>query len=75
MKWPVYSEVRRQAEEERRNRIVNSFSVQRIDGVDYILHNGVVVSRPTDADVLDRLNELRTMALRRAHDSSSLTTK
>lgn len=58
--------MRRQAEEERRNSIINSFSVQRIDGVDCILHSGVVVTRTTDDDILERLDELRTIALRRA---------
>lgn len=41
------------------NECVKAFSVERIDGCDYITLFGIVVSRECDDDILERLNEFR----------------
>ena len=38
-----------------------AFNVVRIGGRDMITYNGVVITRETDTDILERLNELREM--------------
>lgn len=38
-----------------------AFNVVRIGGRDMITYNGVIITRETDTDILDRLNELREM--------------
>ena len=50
-------------EREMRDRIkeeINSLNVFRIDGIDVIMYDGLPVSRGTDGDILDRLEEYRT---------------
>lgn len=50
-------------EREMRERIreeINSLNVFRIDGIDVIMFGGLPVSRGTDKDILDRLEEYRT---------------
>ena len=68
MKWinriKHYLERRsREAEEkEMRERIreeINLLNVFRIDGIDVIMYDGLPVSRRTDEDILDRLEEYR----------------
>lgn len=66
MYLPIYTEMKQKAEVERRESIVRSFSIERLDGVDYIRHNGVIVSRSVDGDLLDRIDELRRIAIREA---------
>lgn len=39
---------------------INSLNVFRIDGIDVIMFDGLPVSRSTDEDILDRLEEYRT---------------
>ena len=39
---------------------INSLNVFRIDGIDVIMFDGLRVSRSTDEDILDRLEEYRT---------------
>ena len=39
---------------------INSLNVFRIDGIDVIMYDGLPVSRSTDVDILDRLEEYRT---------------
>lgn len=49
-------------EREMRERIreeINSLNVFRIDGIDVIMYDGLPVSRSTDGDILDRLEEYR----------------
>lgn len=60
---PLYSEVKKQRDMDRRREIIDSFSIERINGTDCILHRGVVVSRASDTDILERLEELRQIAL------------
>ena len=58
-----------QEEEEReirREKIVNSFNIIQMDGCNYITLNGTVISRSGDDDLIDRVNEFRRMALRKA---------
>ena len=50
-------------EREMRERIreeINLLNVFRIDGIDVITYDGLPVSRSTDKDILDRLEEYRT---------------
>ena len=70
MKWinriKTYLERRsREAEEkEMRERIreeINSLNVFRIDGIDVIMYDDIPVSRSTDKDILDRLEEYRLL--------------
>ena len=70
MKWinriKTYLERRsRDAEEkEMRERIreeINSLNVFRIDGIDVIMYDDIPVSRSTDKDILDRLEEYRLL--------------
>ena len=70
MKWinriKHYLERRsREAEEkEMRERIreeINSLNVFRIDGIDVIMYDDIPVSRSTDKDILDRLEEYRLL--------------
>lgn len=61
----TYLEIRRREARERemRERIreeINSLNVFRIDGIDVIMFDGLPVSRSTDEDILDRLEEYRT---------------
>lgn len=49
-------------EREMRERIreeINSLNVFRIDGIDVIMYDGLPISRITDKDILDRLEEYR----------------
>ena len=39
---------------------INLLNVFRIDGIDVITYDGLPVSRSTDKDILDRLEEYRT---------------
>ena len=39
---------------------INLLNVFRIDGIDVIMYDGLPVSRGTDGDILDRLEEYRT---------------
>ena len=39
---------------------INLLNVFRIDGIDVITYHGLPVSRSTDQDILDRLEEYRT---------------
>ena len=39
---------------------INLLNVFRIDGIDMITYDGLPVSRSTDKDILDRLEEYRT---------------
>ena len=39
---------------------INLLNVFRIDGIDVIMYDGLPVSRSTDGDILDRLEEYRT---------------
>ena len=70
MKWinriKHYLERRRQEAEEKemRERIreeINSLNVFRIDGIDVIMYDDIPVSRSTDKDILDRLEEYRLL--------------
>ena len=60
----TYLEIRsRKAKEreilERVKEEINSLNVFRIDGIDVIMYDGLPVSRSTDKDILDRLEEYR----------------
>ena len=62
----TYLERRRREARERemRDRIkeeINSLNVFRIDGIDVITYDGLPVSRSTDKDILDRLEEYRLL--------------
>ena len=50
---------------------INLLNVFRIDGIDVITYDGLPVSRSTDKDILDRLEEYRlliTLRIRQAHE-------
>lgn len=51
--------LRRRKEKEYRDMANETFNVVRIDGVDVITFNNTQISRKTDTDILERLNELR----------------
>ena len=51
--------LRRRREKEYRDMANETFNVVRIDGVDVITFNNTQISRKTDTDILERLNELR----------------
>ena len=40
---------------------INSLNVFRIDGIDVIMYDDIPVSRSTDKDILDRLEEYRLL--------------
>lgn len=40
---------------------INLLNVFRIDGIDVIMYDGLPVSRSTDKDILDRLEEYRLL--------------
>lgn len=61
----TYLEIRRMEAKEREILVkikeeINSLNVFRIDGIDVIMYDGLPVSRSTDEDILDRLEEYRT---------------
>ena len=61
----TYLEIRRMEAKEREVLVkikeeINSLNVFRIDGIDVIMYDGLPVSRSTDEDILDRLEEYRT---------------
>lgn len=50
---------------------INLLNVFRIDGIDVITYDGLPVSRSTDKDILDRLEEYRlliTLRIRKAYE-------
>ena len=50
---------------------INLLNVFRIDGIDVITYDGLPVSRSTDKDILDRLEEYRlliTCRIRKAYE-------
>ena len=50
---------------------INLLNVLRIDGIDVITYDGLPVSRSTDKDILDRLEEYRlliTLRIRKAYE-------
>lgn len=49
--------------QERRQEIIDSFNIVRIDGENYITYQGVVISRKGDTDLIDRIDEFRVGAL------------
>ena len=51
--------LRRRKEKEYRDMANETLNVVRIDGVDVITFNNTQISRKTDTDILERLNELR----------------
>lgn len=51
--------LRRRKEKEYRDMANENFNVVRIDGIDVITFNNTQISRKTDTDILERLNELR----------------
>lgn len=51
--------LRRRKEKEYRDMANENFNVVRIDGSDVITFNNTQISRKTDTDILERLNELR----------------
>lgn len=51
--------LRRRKEKEYRDMANETFNVVRIDGCDVITFNNTQISRKTDTDILERLNELR----------------
>ena len=61
----TYLEIRRREAKEREILVkikeeINLLNVFRIDGIDVIMYDGLPVSRSTDVDILDRLEEYRT---------------
>ena len=51
--------LRRRKEKEYRDMANETFNVVRVDGIDVITFNNTQISRKTDTDILERLNELR----------------
>ena len=50
---------------------INLLNVFRIDGIDVITYDGLPVSRSTDKDILDRLEEYRlliTLRIRKSYE-------
>ena len=72
----TYLERRRQEAREREIIVrvkeeINLLNVFRIDGIDMITYDGLPISRTTDKDILDRLEEYRlliTLRIRKAYE-------
>lgn len=72
----TYLEIRRREAKEREILVkikeeINLLNVFRIDGIDVIMYDGLPVSRSTDKDILDRLEEYRlliTLRIRKSYE-------